>query len=171
MDKVFSKRSVLFGLLLVAFIIVFEIILAQLNLPPWPAFMVMVFFFVVHEDVRQVPNILIGGLFGIVCIVLSGEFIDLFGPFMGTEAAKLTFIGLFVYSIVLFKDAIPYVFNSYSFMFFLVSAIAKKGPDPSPYIWMAVELVVGAVFIAGILGINRVVDIILGKKESVPDAY
>jgi hypothetical protein len=65
MEKVFMKRSILFGFLLVAFIIVFEIILARLSLPAWPAFMVMIFFFVVHEDTKQSPNILIGGLAGI----------------------------------------------------------------------------------------------------------
>jgi hypothetical protein len=165
MDKVFSKKSILFGFLLVAFIIVFEIILARLGLPAWPAFMVMIFFFVVHEDVSLAPNILIGGLSGIVCVVLIREFMHFFGPSIGDEAAKLTFIGLFVYAIVLLKDALPYVFNSYAFMFFLVAAIASKEPGQSPYVWMAVELVVGAVFIAGILGINRVVAAVLAEGE------
>jgi len=165
MDKILSGKNILFGFLLVAFIIVFEIILARLGLPAWPAFMVMIFFFVAHEDVRTAPNIIIGGLAGIACIVLLKEFLQLLGPSLGAEAAKLTFIGLFVYSIVLFKDAIPSVFNSYAFMFFLVSALAAKEPGhPVPYVWMAVELVVGSVFIAGILGMNRLVAAVLEKK-------
>jgi hypothetical protein len=158
MGNVFSKRNILFGLLLVAFIIVFEIILARLALPAWPAFMVMIFFFVSHEDVRTAPNIIIGGLAGIACMVLLEEFQQLLGPSLGTEAAKFTFIGLFVYSIVLLKDAIPYVFNSYAFMFFLVAALAAKEPGHAgPYVWMGIELTVGTVFIAGILGINKAV--------------
>ncbi len=165
MSKIFTKKSLLFGFLLVAFIIVFEIIMAALSLPAWPAFMVMIFFFVVHEDTKQAPHILIGGLAGILCVVLSELFIDVLMPVMGHEAAKLLFIGLFVYAIVLLKDAIPYVFNSYAFMFFLVSAIARPTATVSPFVWMAVELVVGAVFILGILGINRIVTAILkGKK-------
>ena len=118
--------------------------LASLSLPAWPAFMVMIFFFVVHEDIQQAPHILIGGLAGILCVVLSELFIDVLMPVMGHEAAKLLFIGLFVYAIVLLKDAIPYVFNSYAFMFFLVSAIARPTATVSPFVWMAVELVVGA---------------------------
>jgi len=165
MSKIFTKKSLLFGFLLVAFIIVFEIIMAALSLPAWPAFMVMIFFFVVHEDTKQAPHILIGGLAGILCVVLSELFIDVLMPVMGHEAAKLLFIGLFVYAIVLLKDAIPYVFNSYAFMFFLVSAIARPTATVSPFVWMAVELVVGAIFILGILGINRIVTAILkGKK-------
>lgn len=157
MKNIFTKRAVLFGLLLVAFIIVFEIILAYLSLPAWPAFMVMIFFFVVHEDTKQSPNILLGGLAGIFCVVLCGLFIEALNPLMGHEAAKLIFIGLFVYAIVLLQHAIPYVFNSYAFMFFLVSALAMPGAKVSPYVWMGIELVVGSIFIIGILGINRVI--------------
>ena len=171
MGKVFTSRSVLFGFLLVAFIIVFEVILAHLHLPAWPAFMVMIFFFVVHEDLRQSPHILIGGFTGIVCVVLIGDFMHLLGPSMGMEASKLTFIGLFVYAIVLLKDAIPYVFNSYAFMFFLVSALAAKQPEPDPYMWMGVELIVGSIFIAGIVGINRVVTAILGGEVAATGGH
>jgi hypothetical protein len=161
MAKVFTKRNILFGFLLVTFIIVFEIILARLLLPAWPAFMVMIFFFVVHEDIKQALNILIGGLAGIFCVILLQLFVEALNPVIGHEAAKLLFIGLFVYAIVLLKDAIPYVFNSYAFMFFLVSAISMQIPKANPYIWMGVELVIGGIFILGILGINSMVTAIL----------
>jgi hypothetical protein len=161
MGRVFSMQNVLFGFLLVAFIIVFEIILARLKLPAWPAFMVMIFFFVVHEDVGLSPNILIGGLAGIICVVLIKKFITALEPSIGAEAAKLLFIGLFVYLIVLLKDTIPFVFNSFAFMFFLVSALAAKAQDPNPYTWMGVEFIVGGIFIAGILAINKVVTAVL----------
>jgi hypothetical protein len=165
MSKVLSPRNLMFGFLLVAFIIIFEIILARMGLPAWPAFMVMIFFFVAHEDAALSPHILVGGLAGIVCVILLKEFMAALGPVMGEEWAKLAFIGLFVYSIVLLKDAIPYVFNSYAFMFFLVAALAGKAPNPNPYVWMGVELVFGAVFIAGVLGIARIVDKVLGPGK------
>ena len=165
MGKIFTKKSILFGFLLVAFIIIFEIILAALSLPAWPAFMVLIFFFVVHEDIQQAPNILIGGLAGILCMVLSEIFIEALMPVMEHEAAKLLFIGLFVYAIVLLKDAIPYVFNSYAFMFFLVSAIAQPSAKVSPFVWMGIELVVGLIFVLGILGINRIVSAILKEEK------
>lgn len=161
MAKIFTKRNILSGFLLVAFIVIFEIILARLSLPAWPAFMVMIFFFVVHEDIKQAPNILIGGLAGILCVVGLEMFIDALQSVIGHEAAKLLFIGLFVYAIVLLKDAIPYVFNSYAFMFFLVSSIANQASTANPYIWIGVELIVGVIFILGIVGINRLVTIII----------
>jgi hypothetical protein len=171
MGTIFSKQGILFGFFLVAFIIVFEIILARLGLPAWPAFMVMIFFFVAHEDIKQAPHILIGGLTGIICVILIREFIAALEPSLGAEAAKLLFIGLFVYSIVLLKDAIPYVFNSFAFMFFLVAALAAHTPNPNPYVWMGVELVVGGIFIAGILGIAKLVALILKEGGAVPAGH
>jgi len=166
MKNILTKRGVVFGFLLVAFIIIFEIIIARLSLPAWPAFMVMIFFFVVHEDTKQAPSILIGGLTGIICMVLCEMFIETLAPALGHEAAKLIFIGLFVYAIVLLQHAIPYVFNAFAFMFFLVSAIALPSATVSPYVWMGVELVFGGIFILGILGINRLVNAMLKSDEA-----
>ncbi|HON59845.1 MAG TPA: hypothetical protein PLT45_09970 [Smithella sp.] len=166
MEKVFTKRNLLFGFLLVALVIAFEVIFFSLSLPAWPAFMVMIFFFVAHEDPRQAAPIVVGGLMGIFCIVLLEGFVEILQPLLGQPAAKFFFIGLFVYSIVLLKDALPYLFNSYAFMFFLVAALAKPGAGVSPWVWMSIELVVGVIFILGILGINRAVDALLKKDES-----
>ena len=47
---------------------------------------------------------------------------------------------------------------------FWYPAIAKQLPNANPYVWMGVELVVGGIFILGILGINRLVAAII--KES-----
>ena len=156
MRAIFSSHSLSFGFLLVVFIIVFEILLASLKLPAWPAFMVMICFFIAHEDTKEVPAILIGGLAGLLCVTLSHEFIAALKPVIGTETAKLIFIGVFVYAIVLFKDALPAIFNSYAFLFFLVGALAARLPGPRPFVWMAVEFIVGGVFIVAVLGINRV---------------
>lgn len=165
MGKIFTKRNILFGFLLVAFVIVFEVLFFSLSLPAWPAFMVMICFFIVHEDSKHAPHILIGGLAGIVCMVLCEMFIEALQPLMSHEAAKFLFIGLFVYAIVMMKDALPYVFNSFAFMFFLVAALAKPSATVSPYVWMVIELVAGAVFIAGILGMNRIVDAVLKNHK------
>ena len=165
MNKVFTKRNFLFGFLLVAFVIAFEVIFFSLSLPAWPAFMVMIFFFVAHEDTKQAPPILVGGLMGIFCVVLLEGFVEGLQPMLGHDAAKFLFIGLFVYSIVLFKDALPYLFNSYAFMFFLVAALAKPTAKVSPFVWMGIELVVGLIFILGILGINRLVTWLLNTNS------
>jgi len=74
------------------------------------------------------------------------------------------FIGLFVYSIVLLKDFLPYIFNSYAFMFFLVGSLARPTANVSWYVWMGIELIVGSIFILGILGMNRLVNFIVQDR-------
>jgi hypothetical protein len=50
-------------------------------------------------------------------------------------------------------------------MFFLVAAIASNAPHPDPFTWMWVELVVGGIFIAGVLGIGRIVALVCHDGE------
>ena len=159
------KKNIVFGILLVAFIIAFEILMARLALPAWPAFMVMIFFFIVHEDLKAAPAILVGGLAGLFCVVLLEKFIPLAAQVLDHESAKLLFIGLFVFSIVIFKDIIPWVFNSFAFMFFLVGALAKNVPGADPRVWIGVELVVGSLFIAGIVGIVKITAVLIKEQD------
>jgi len=83
---------------------------------------------------------------------------------LGHQVAKFMFIGLFVYSIVLLKDFLPYIFNSYAFMFFLVGSLARPTANVSWYVWMGIELIVGSIFILGILGMNRLVNFIVQDR-------
>jgi hypothetical protein len=63
-------------------------------------------------------------------------------------------------------EVVPVLFNNYTFMYFLVAAVAAKAPDPNVFSWMGVEVVGGALFIAGILGIVKILES-LAKKKSI----
>lgn len=90
------------------------------------------------------------------------------GPIIGVNLSRLLFICIFVYTIVALGEMIPIVFNYYAFVFFTVaagvaSAVATSGGklDPSAvYIWMAVELIGGSVFILSIWRIMVIADAI-----------
>ena len=56
-------------------------------------------------------------------------------------------------------------------MFFLIAALAGQAPKANPYVWMGIELVVGGIFILGILGINRVVAAILKEEKPPSEAH
>ncbi len=171
--KVDPQRLV-FGLFLLVLIVVGEVIFTHFNLPGWPAFMIMIFFFMEHMDVKKIIPILAGSLFGIVCIVLLKLFIQALGPVIGKEISILLFICIFIYAIVAFGETIPAVLNNYAFMFFTVSAALatvmlanKPEPTPFPFIQVVgVELIGGGVFIAGIIGILKLL-MALAKKKAV----
>ncbi|MBU0992994.1 MAG: hypothetical protein KJ737_10920 [Proteobacteria bacterium] len=153
-----SKQRLIFGMFLLVLIVAAEIVLAHLKFPAWPAFMVMIFFFESHMDIKKAPSILVGGAVGILCILLTKYFIMAVAPALGVEVSKLLIICLIVYAIVAFGEILPIVFNNYAFMYFLVSGIAVKVLDPAPnlFLWIGIELVVGVIFIAGIIGIGKI---------------
>jgi len=151
------KERLLFGLFLLVLIVVIELFLHHFALPAWPAFLVMIFFFEAHMDRRRAPHLLLGGLVGILCYVLTVEFVGAAGPLLGVEVARLVFICLVVYAIVALGEVLPAIFNNYAFTFFLVSGLAARAGQGGPQLWMwiGVELVGGAAVILGVLLIGR----------------
>ncbi len=166
--KVDPQRLV-FGLFLLVLIVIGVIIFGALKVPAWPAFMIMIFFFVEHMDVKKALPMLVGGLFGIICLILIQLFGKALAPALGAELANIIFICIFVYAIVAFGEAVPVVLNNYAFMFFTVAigvAVAGKASPNDIYIWMAVELIGGGLFIAGIIGILKLLMALAKKKAT-----
>jgi hypothetical protein len=161
-----SKDRLVFGVFLIIVIALGEITMGILDYPAWPAFMVMIFFFEAHMDTKKAPTILAGGLFGIAQIILIKIFLGFAGASMGMDMAKLTYVLIFVYLIVALGEIVPIIFNNYAFMFFLVSGVAVKAPEPNVYVWMGVELIGGAIFIAAILGIVKILGSLAAKKAA-----
>ena len=162
-----SPQRLVFGALLLLLIIAGELAFGALHVPAWPAFMIMIFFFVEHMNVKKIPEILVGAVVGIASILLAGPLVAFLGPLVGTEIARLIFIALVVYAIVALGEAIPVIFNNYAFMFLTVTALAMTGPNPAPFVWMAVEVVGGSVLIAGILGIGKLMAVLAPAPVSV----
>jgi hypothetical protein len=78
-------------------------------------------------------------------------------PYLGIELGRLLYILIFVYAIVALSDLVPWVFNAFAFMFFLVTALAAKTPDFDLFINMEIEVVIGLIFAYSILGIAKIV--------------
>jgi hypothetical protein len=160
-----SKDRLIFGVFLLVIIALGEIILGHMKLAAWPAFMVMIFFFEAHMDLKKAPNILVGGVFGISNLILIKIFITALAPSLGVELAKLIYILVFVYLIVAFGEILPFLFNNYAFMFFLVSGVAAKAPDPNVFVWMATTIVGGGIFIGAIIGTATMLNKLLAPKS------
>ena len=163
MAKLDSQRLI-FGLYLLVLIVIGEVVLIYFNLPAWPAFMVMIFFLIDHMDVKKAHHILIGGCFGIICIILTKLFIVATARVLGVNPAQILFIVLIVYAIVAFGEILPVLFNNYAFMFLTISGLAVTSSHPNPLVWIGVELVGGGIFIAGIIGIMKIMGVQARKK-------
>jgi hypothetical protein len=151
----FNRQRLIFGLYLLVLIAGAELIAGHFKLPAWPAFMAMIFFFVEHMDVKKAPHILVGGVFGIACILLAKPVVGALAPMLGVEMATLAYILAIVYAIVAFGEMAPMFFNNYAFMYLTVTGLAMHLPQPNPYLWMAVAGIGGGALIAGVVGIVK----------------
>lgn len=160
----FKKERLIFGLYLLALIVAVELALHSFHLPGWPLFMVMIFFFESHMDTAKAPNIIFGGIAGIVCFMLTIQFIQLTSGFVEANTAKIAFICAVVYAIVAFGEIFPKVFNNYAFMYFLISGLAatSQSLQPQPLIWIALVLAGGSLIIMAIIGLHILVAKTLG---------
>jgi hypothetical protein len=151
----FDRQRLVFGLYLLVLIAAAVLITGHFKLPAWPAFMAMVFFFVEDMDIKKVPRILVGGIFGIGCILLAAPTIGALAPVIGVEYATLVYILGIVYAIVAFGETVPLLFNNFAFMYLTVTGIAVQLPAANPYLWMAITGIGGALLIAGVVGIGK----------------
>ena len=151
----FNGQRLVFGLYLLVLIAAAELIAGHFKWPAWPAFMAMIFFFVEHMDVKKAPHILVGGVFGIGCILLAMPTISALAPLIGVEFARLAYILGIVYAIVAFGEMAPMFFNNYAFMYLTVTGVAMHLPQPKPYLWMAIAGIGGGLLIAGVVGIGK----------------
>ncbi len=153
-----DRQRLVFGLYLLVPIAAFEIVTGHLQVPAWPAFVAMVFFFAEHMDAKKALPILVGGAAGIGCILLAKPFIVALAPLMGVELGRLVFILVLVYAIVAFGEMVPMVFNNYAFMYLTITGVAVnvKVPEPNPLLWMVITVVGGAALIGSVMAIGMI---------------
>lgn len=130
----FTLSTTVFLALLLTVVMVAEVVLHSAHLPTWPAFMVMIFFFFAHGDLKVAPSILIGGAFGIFNMVMITAFLPKVAPILfgsittvSLYHTKLIYICLFIACIVFLKDILPWIFNNYAFMLFTVCGAVHAG--------------------------------------------
>jgi hypothetical protein len=152
-----DKNRLIFGLFLIILIAIGEIIFHVLHVPAWPAFLIMIFFFMAHMDKKQAPNMLVGGAFGILMIIAAKIIVtSLVGAGLDQFVSFLIFVLVFVYCIVALGEILPILFNNYAFMALLFTATYMQTPNPqNPFVLTAILLIGGGIFIIGILGIVK----------------
>lgn len=140
-SSAFNKMNIIFLALLLVIIMIGEFVLEGMHMATWPAFMIMIFFFMAHMNTKEIPAILLGSAFGLFNLVMINMWVPLTIPLLGGDLSKFTdphtvealfhskliYIALFVALIVFLKDVIPWIFNNYAFMCFTVAAAVAAG--------------------------------------------
>lgn len=77
------------------------------------------------------------------------------------------YVAVFVFLIVVLTDTLPWLFNSYAFMYSSVAFadLASFLANNSVWIyWLALEVVLGTILILGVLGILKIVTAMVMKQ-------
>ena len=150
-----DRQRLVFGAFLLVLISVAQISFARFELPAWPAYLSMIFFFVEQMNEKKVPAILIGGAFGIALLFLFPPVVAVLSPLLGAELAQLAVILALVFLIVVLGEAMPMLFNNYAFTSLTVAGVAIQTPNPNPVLWIVIIALGGGAMIAGVLGIVK----------------
>jgi hypothetical protein len=145
----FNRRRLIFGLFILALITITELVTERFKLPAWPAYTAWIMFFIEQHSPKKVPHILLGALTGIGLILLAPAVIGSLAPSLGLEWARLLYILAAVYAIVAFGEMVPWVLNSFTFLFFTVAGLALATPAPNPYLWAVMAAGWGGLLIGG----------------------
>jgi len=106
-------------------------------------------------DMKKALDIIAAGLFGIENLIIK-IFLYATGLALGIELGKLIYILIFVCAVFSLGEVVSVLFHNYTLMYFLVATMARKATEPNVFQWIGVEIVGGALFIAGILCIIKI---------------
>jgi hypothetical protein len=157
----FDRQRLIFGLFVLLFIVVTELLTARLKLPAWPAYVAWVLFFIEQMNAHKAPHILVGAAAGIGLVLLAAPAIGLLAPMLGLEWGRLVYILLAVYAIVAFGEMLPLILNNYAFLYFTVGGIALLVPDANPKVWLIMALLGGGLLIAGTMLAGKIMEALI----------
>jgi len=161
-----DKNRLIFGVFLVILVAAAFVIMGHFKLQSWPAFLVMICFFETHMDKQKIPHILAGGLFGMINLLIIKYFVQFLAPYLGIEISVLLYMLIFIYAIIGFGESVPILLNNYAFLFFTIVGVVYKLPDFNFFQLIAIQLFGGAIFIAAILGIIKLVTIMAIRRAT-----
>ncbi|MGE5543822.1 MAG: hypothetical protein ACM3UW_02520 [Bacillota bacterium] len=89
----------------------------------WPAFCVMIFFFLMGADVKNIPTIMVGAVSGLIFAFLLVTALTPLQQSIGDPAATLLLVWIAVFVIAALGEVLPMICNNYAFAYFTIALI------------------------------------------------
>lgn len=155
--KISVKAHLTLGIIIATMVCIGVIVIGALGVnATWPAFFIMISFFITGADVKNLPSIFIGSITG---LIISFLLLVVSTPVMaacGATLGLLILVWLAVFIIVFGGEFLPQAFNNFAFIYFTITLIfaaeaAKMTPAAivSEYVTWALTAVLGGAFILG----------------------
>ncbi len=114
----------------------------------WPAALVVLFFFLGHADTKNIPNIFVGGVVGLLMAAALPICVTFLVPTLGLKASIYVMVGIMVFCIVALGDLLHIAFNDYNFAYFTIALIFHEQLTVH---WLATLLLAGPFFLFTVL--------------------
>jgi len=163
-SKGLKKQTVIAGLIVAAWLCVTLVVLGIFKITQgWPAFLILLFFFESGANLKNLINIFVGGIVGL----LLGGVLPLaavaIAPALGLQVSILIVVFIIVFLLIALGDVAHMFFNNYAFVYFTIALIFPKQLTLQ---WLGVLIVGGLFFVGGCLGFFKLLNSDSAPPES-----
>jgi len=122
--KISMKAHFFLGIIIATVVCLGVVVIGALGVhATWPAFFVMISFFITGANIKNLPNIFIGCITGLILAFLllmaATPTMAAIGPTLGL----LVLVWTVVFLIVFGKEFLPQAFNDFAFVYFTIALI------------------------------------------------
>ncbi len=122
--KIAFKAHLILGLIIATVVCIGVFVLGALGIhATWPAFFVMISFFITGADIKNLPSIFIGAIFGLVVAILLVTALTPLGAAIGELPATLLLVWIVIFIIAGFGTVVPQACNNFAFTYFTIALI------------------------------------------------
>ncbi len=160
MKKISIKAHFFLGLIIATIVCLGVVVIGALGIhATWPAFFIMISFFITGADVKNLPSIFIGCITGLVLAFLLLIAATPTMAALGATVGLLVLVWIVVFTIVFGKEFVPQAFNDFAFIYFTIALIfAAEAATMTPaaivsqYVtWALTAILGGGGILAGII--------------------
>ena len=168
MFKKASKQEIVTSIGMLIWIFLVNIVTPMItSAPPWPMFLVTIFFFTLGGDVKQIKTIFLSGIVGICMTYIVLQILIMITPIMGETAAMALLIFIVLALIIVGGNFFPVIFNNITFAFLTICTIDFAIIESSFMSWLLMFLIGGAIILTGALVIVTVIGKVFARKENM----
>jgi len=116
------KVHIILGLVIATAVVLGVYVMGLLGIHAvWPAFFIMISFFLMGADVKNLPTIMIGAVAGLVFAFLLVTALTPLQQSIGDPAATLLLVWIAVFIIAALGEVLPHICNNYAFAYFTIA--------------------------------------------------
>lgn len=163
-SKGLKNETLIAGLIVAAWLCVTLVVLGIFKITQgWPAWLILLFFFGSGANLKNLINISVGGIVGLLLAGVLPLAVGAIAPVLGLQVSILIVVFIIVFLLIGLGDVAHMFFNNYAFVYFTIAVIYPKQLTLE---WLGVLILGGLFFVGGCLGFFK----LLTRNSAPPES-